>query len=41
MNLEKFIKRKLNKSGDQANIGKYRVAADITESHILSKLNIF
>ncbi len=33
-----FIKAKLKKSDDQANIDKYRVAANITEYHILSKL---
>ena len=33
-----FIKAKLNKSDDQKNIDKYRVAANITELHIMSKL---
>ena len=31
-----FIKAKLNKSDDQKNIDKYRVAANITEYHITS-----
>ncbi len=30
---------KLKKSDDQTNIDKYRVAADNTEYHIISKLN--
>ena len=33
-----FIKTKLKKSDDQANIDKYKVAAHITECHIISKL---
>ena len=33
-----FIKVKLKKSDDQTNIDKYRVAANITEYHIKSKL---
>ena len=33
-----FIKAKLKKSDDQTNIEKYRVAANITEYHIISKL---
>ncbi len=33
-----FIKTKLTKSDDQTNIDKYRVAANITEYHIISKL---
>ncbi len=33
-----FIKAKLKKSDDQ-NIDKYRVTANITESHIIKKLN--
>ena len=33
-----FIKAKLEKSDDQANIEKYRVAANITEYHNISKL---
>ena len=33
-----FIKAKLKKSDDQTNINKYRVAANITEYHIISKL---
>ena len=34
-----FIKTKLNKkSYDQTNINKYRVAANITEYHIISEL---
>ncbi len=32
-----FIKAKLNKSENQTNIDKYRVAANITEYHIISK----
>ncbi len=32
-----FIKINLKKSDDQTNIEKYRVAANITEYHILSK----
>ncbi len=31
-----FIKAQLNKSDDQTNIDKYRVAANITEYHIIS-----
>ncbi len=34
-----FIKTKFKKSNDQTNIGKYRVAANITEYHIISKLS--
>ena len=33
-----FIKAKLKKANDQTNIDKYRVAANITEYHIISKL---
>ena len=33
-----FIKTKLKKSVDQTIIDKYRVAANITEYHIISKL---
>ena len=33
-----FIKAKLKKSDDQTNIGNYRVAANITEYHVISKL---
>ncbi len=33
-----FIKTKLKKLNDQTNIDKYRVAANITEDHIISKL---
>ena len=33
-----FRKAKLKKSDEQTNIDKYRVAANITEYHILSKL---
>ncbi len=33
-----FIKMKFNISDDQTNIDKYRLAANITEYHILSKL---
>ena len=32
-----FIKTKLKKSDEQKNIDKYRVAANITEYHIISK----
>ncbi len=32
-----FIKAKLKKSDDQTNIDKYRVAANITEYHMISK----
>ncbi len=32
------MKAKLNKSYDQTNIDKYRVAGNITEYHIMSKL---
>ena len=35
-----FIKTKLNKLDDQTNIDKYRLAANITEYHIISKLNL-
>ncbi len=31
-----FIKTKLKKSDDQSNIDKYRVTANITDSHIAS-----
>ncbi len=31
---------KINKSDKQTNIGKYRVDANITEYHIVSKLNL-
>ena len=33
-----FIKAKLKKSDDQTKIDKYRVAANITEYHIISKV---
>ncbi len=33
-----FIKTKFKKSDDQMNIEKYRVAANITEYYIISKL---
>ena len=33
-----FIKTKFKKSYDQTNIDKYRVAANITEYHIISQL---
>ena len=33
--MTKFIKSKLKKSDDQTNIDKYRVAAKITEYHII------
>ena len=33
-----FIKTNLKKSDDLTNIDKYRVAANITENHIISKL---
>ncbi len=33
-----FVKKKKKKSNDQANIVKYKVAANITEYHIISKL---
>ena len=33
-----FIKTKFKKSDDQTNIDKYRVAANIREYHIISKL---
>ena len=33
-----FIKAKIKKSDDQTDIDKYRVAANITEYHIISKL---
>ncbi len=33
-----FIKTKFKKSYDQTNIDKYRVAANITDYHIISKL---
>ncbi len=33
-----FIKTKFKKSDDQTNIDKYRVLANITEYHIISKL---
>ena len=35
-----FIKAQLKHSDDQTNIDKYRVAANITEYHIISKLSI-
>ena len=37
---DKFIKAKLKKSEYQTNVDKYRVATNITEQHILSKLII-
>ena len=33
-----FIKTKFKNSDDQTNIDKYRVASNITEYHIISKL---
>ncbi len=33
-----FIQAKLNKSDDQTIIDKYRVSANITEHHIITKL---
>ncbi len=33
-----FIKTKFKKSNDKTNIDKYRVATNITEYHIISKL---
>ena len=36
-----FIKVKLKKLDDQTNIDKYRVAANITEYHIILKFNFF
>ena len=33
-----FMKAKLKKSDDHANIDKYRVDANITKYHIISKL---
>ena len=33
-----FIKKKFKKSDDQTNIEKYRVAVNINEYHIISKL---
>ena len=33
-----FIKTKFNISDDKTNIDKYRLAANITEYHIISKL---
>ena len=33
-----YIKAKLNKSDNQTDIDKYRVAANITEYHFISKL---
>ena len=33
-----IIKAKLKKSDDQTNIDRYRVAANITKYHIISKL---
>ena len=33
-----FVKARFKKSDDQSNIDKYRVAANITEYHIISKL---
>ena len=33
-----FIKKKFKISDDQTNIDKYRLAANITEDHIISKL---
>ena len=38
--MKTFIKTKFTKSDDQTNIDKYRVAANITENHIMSKLII-
>ncbi len=32
-----FIKTKFKKSDDQTNVDKYRVAANLTDNHILSK----
>ncbi len=36
--MKTFIKTKFKKSDDQTNIYKYRVAANIKEYHIISKL---
>ena len=36
-----FIKLKLKKSDDQTNIDKYRVSSNITEYHIITKIEIF
>ena len=36
--METLIKVKLKKSDDQTNIDKYRVVANITDHHIISKL---
>ena len=36
--MKTYIKAKLKKSDDQTNIDKYRVAANITEYHIISRL---
>ena len=33
-----FMKTKFNKSDDQTNIEKYRIAANIIEYHVISKL---
>ncbi len=35
---KKIVKTKFKKSDDQTHIDKYRVAANITEYHIISKL---
>ncbi len=35
-----FIKTKFKISDDRTNIDKYRLAANITEYHIISKLNL-
>ncbi len=39
--MTKLIKTKLKKSVDQTIIDKYKVAANITEYHFMSKLIIF
>ena len=36
--MKTLIKTKFKKTDDQTNIDKYRVAANITEYHIISKL---
>ncbi len=39
--MKTFIKTKIKKSDDHTNIDQYRVAANITEYHIISKLITF
>ena len=36
--MTKLINTKFKKSDDQKNIGKYRIAGNITEYHTISKL---